>query len=66
MLLAGDGGCANYASENVADVTVAGSAVAGSNPQFKQPLLPNASSYCIAGVDTMEAGVFRNVNVGRC
>ena len=54
----GDGGCANYASENVVDVAVPGSAVAGLNLWFKTPL--NASE-CIAGGGTTASQVVRDV-----
>ncbi len=60
LYFSGDGGCANYASENMVDVTDAGSAVASRSNWFKTPRLPNAS-YCINGVDTTLPVVFRDV-----
>jgi|EP01047_Picozoa_sp_COSAG01_P046603 hypothetical protein len=64
LYFSGDGGCANYASENVVDVRVAGSAVATRADWFKTRALPNAS-YCIHGVGTMQPVVFRDVGAER-
>ena len=58
LTFSGDGGCANYASENVVDVAVRGSASPGLNLWFKTRL--NASD-CIAGVDSTATQVIRNV-----
>jgi parallel beta-helix repeat protein len=64
LYFSGDGGCANYASENVVDVTIPGSAAATHPYYFKTTALPNAS-YCVPGVDTMQPVVFRDVGTQR-
>ena len=60
LYFSGDGGCANYASENMVDVADAGSNVAARADWFKSARLPNAS-YCIEGVDTTLPVIFRDV-----
>ena len=50
VTIQGDGGCDNYASSNVEDVTAAGSKPAVFN--LWQKPVPNASQDCIVGVDS--------------
>lgn len=60
LTFSGDGGCANYASENVIDVSAPGSAVSKLNLWFKTPL--NASD-CIEGAGTTASQIVRDVGL---